>query len=364
MPAERVLAVDPSLRGTGYAILESAHGKIRAITWGVVSVPPKLAAHFCLQEIHDTLSRTASQHEPTTFAIEGIIYVQNMRTAIILGSARGAALLVAARHGLDVHEPRGGPKKSGGIYDPCHARTDGDSPPGCRGCPCHWHDSLQPTSHRHPMKSPEIHWLGRLAYAPALQAQERAVQRRRSGEISDQLFLLEHDPVYTIGRQRDRSSLGPTPLPHPVVEINRGGQATFHGPGQLVGYCIFDLQNLTPDLHFFLRWIEESLICLLADYGLIAQRRSGLTGVWVDDRKIASIGVGVRRWVTMHGFGLNVGPDLSGYQAITPCGIDGVAMTSLSKELGHQVTVEDAAEKAGQIFSAAYESLRPKPAQS
>lgn len=104
MPAERVLAVDPSLRGTGYAILESAHGKIRAITWGVVSVPPKLAAHFCLQEIHDTLSRTASQHEPTTFAIEGIIYVQNMRTAIILGSARGAALLVAARHGLDVHE--------------------------------------------------------------------------------------------------------------------------------------------------------------------------------------------------------------------------------------------------------------------
>ena len=214
------------------------------------------------------------------------------------------------------------------------------------------------------MKSPEIHWLGRLAYAPALQAQERAVQRRRSGEISDQLFLLEHDPVYTIGRQRDRSSLGPTPLPHPVVEINRGGQATFHGPGQLVGYCIFDLQNLTPDLHFFLRWIEESLICLLADYGLIAQRRSGLTGVWVDDRKIASIGVGVRRWVTMHGFGLNVGPDLSGYQAITPCGIDGVAMTSLSKELGHQVTVKDAAKKAEQIFSAAYESLRPKPAQS
>ena len=214
------------------------------------------------------------------------------------------------------------------------------------------------------MKSPEIHWLGRLAYAPALQAQERAVQRRRSGEISDQLFLLEHDPVYTIGRQRDRSSLGPTPLPPPVVEINRGGQATFHGPGQLVGYCIFDLQNLTPDLHFFLRWIEESLICLLADYGLIAQRRSGLTGVWVDDRKIASIGVGVRRWVTMHGFGLNVGPDLSGYQAITPCGIDGVAMTSLSKELGHQVTVEDAAKKAEQIFSAAYESLRPKPAQS
>lgn len=104
MPIERVLAVDPSLRGTGYAVLESSGGKVRALTYGVVSNPPKLSAHLCLREIHETLARVAAEHRPTAFAIEGVIYVQNVRTAIILGSARGAALLVAAGHGLDVHE--------------------------------------------------------------------------------------------------------------------------------------------------------------------------------------------------------------------------------------------------------------------
>ena len=104
MPTDRVLAVDPSLRGTGYAVLESASGRLRAITYGVVVNPPKLSAHLCLREIHDTLAGVAQKHQPTSFAIEGVIYVQNVRTAIIMGSARGAALLVAARHGLDVHE--------------------------------------------------------------------------------------------------------------------------------------------------------------------------------------------------------------------------------------------------------------------
>jgi len=207
------------------------------------------------------------------------------------------------------------------------------------------------------MTAPHTRWLGRLAYEPALELQEKTVAARASDETSDQLLLLEHDPVYTIGRQRDRSSLGPAALPHPVVEINRGGQATYHGPGQLVGYFIFDLQKLTPDLHLFLRWIEEGLIALLQDYGLAAQRREGLTGVWIEDRKIASIGVGVRRWITMHGFGLNVGSDLSGYEAITPCGIAGVTMTSLSRELGREISVEEVAEKAAQIFAKAYTRL-------
>jgi lipoyl(octanoyl) transferase len=211
------------------------------------------------------------------------------------------------------------------------------------------------------MTAPQSSWLGRLAYQPALELQERNVAARASAEIPDQLLLLEHDPVYTIGRQRDRSSLGPAPLPHPVVEINRGGQATFHGPGQLVGYFIFDLQKLTPDLHLFLRWIEEGLIVLLHDYGLAAQRREGLTGVWVEDRKIASIGVGVRRWITMHGFGLNVGSDLSGYEAITPCGIAGVTMTSLSRELGREISVEEAATEASRVFTAVYPQLIPSP---
>ena len=214
------------------------------------------------------------------------------------------------------------------------------------------------------MSAPEIRWLGRLAYAPALDLQEKTVAARADGGIPDQLLLLEHDPVYTIGRQRDRSSLGLAALPHPVVEINRGGQATFHGPGQLVGYFIFDLQKLTPDLHLFLRWIEEGLIALLATYELPARRREGLTGVWIEDRKIASIGVGVRRWITMHGFGLNVGSDLSGYEAITPCGIAGVTMTSLSRELGREISVEETATKAGSVFTARYpllSALNPQP---
>jgi lipoate-protein ligase B len=124
-----------------------------------------------------------------------------------------------------------------------------------------------------------------------------------------------------------------------------------------VGYFIFDLQKLTPDLHVFLRWIEEGLIALLAGYGLAAQRREGLTGVWINERKIASIGVGVRRWITMHGFGLNVGPDLSGFAAITPCGLQGVTMTSLSRELGREISVEEAANKARHVFAARYNLL-------
>ena len=212
------------------------------------------------------------------------------------------------------------------------------------------------------MTAPQSRWLGRLAYQPALDLQEKNAAARTSAEIPDQLLLLEHDPVYTIGRQRDRSSLGPAALPHPVVEINRGGQATFHGPGQLVGYFIFDLQKLTPDLHLFLRWIEEGLIALLEGYGLAAHRRESLTGVWIEDRKIASIGVGVRRWITMHGFGLNIGSDLSGYEAITPCGITGVTMTSLSREIGREISVEEAATEAARVFTAVYPQLIPSPA--
>lgn len=214
------------------------------------------------------------------------------------------------------------------------------------------------------MTAPQARWLGRLAYQPALDLQEKTTAARAGGGTSDQFFLLEHDPVYTIGRRRDRSSLGPATLPHPVVEINRGGQATFHGPGQLVGYFIFDLQKLTPDLHFFLRWIEEGLVALLAGYGLAAQRREGLTGVWIEDRKIASIGVGVRKWITMHGFGLNVGSDLSGFEAITPCGIQGVTMTSLSKEIGREIPVEEVAGQAAKVFRAHYcalSTLDPQP---
>ncbi len=214
------------------------------------------------------------------------------------------------------------------------------------------------------MNIPQVHRIGRIAYADALKMQEEAVASRAAEKLPDTIFLLEHDPVYTIGRKRDHSSLGSAPLPYPVVEINRGGQATFHGPGQLVGYFIFDLQKLTPDLHLFLRWIEETLIALLANCGLDARRREGLTGVWIEDRKIASIGVGVRRWITMHGFGLNVGSDLSGFNAITPCGITGVTMTSISRELGREISMEDITTRAEGFFSKNYARLSSADATS
>lgn len=187
-------------------------------------------------------------------------------------------------------------------------------------------------------------WLGTLSYADGLDLQNELVEQRHRGEIGDTVLLLEHEPVYTIGRTRDRTSLrDPGDLPHPVFEINRGGQATFHGPGQLVGYLVLDLGLHGRDLHDYLRKIESLLIAFAASFGIKTGRREGLTGVWVEDRKLASIGVGVRKWISMHGFGLNVSSDLSGYEAITPCGISGVTMTSLSRECGREVSVEEAA---------------------
>ena len=158
-----------------------------------------------------------------------------------------------------------------------------------------------------------VRWLGRMNFADALALQEEIVAKKRQDRLHpDELLLLEHEPVYTIGRTPDKSSLlGASHLPHPVFPINRGGQATYHGPGQLMGYPIVDLRRCGQDLHRYLRWLEQLLIDLLADYEIAAQRREGLTGVWVEDRKIASIGVGVRHWITMHGFALNVCGDLA-----------------------------------------------------
>ncbi|MBA3963117.1 MAG: lipoyl(octanoyl) transferase LipB [Chthoniobacterales bacterium] len=191
----------------------------------------------------------------------------------------------------------------------------------------------------------ETLWLGRVDFAEALERQETLVQAKRADAAApDELWLLEHEPVYTIGRTLDRSSLrGTEHLPHPLFPINRGGQATWHGPGQLVGYFLLDLRRYGQDLHRYLRWIEALLIDVLARYGISAATRAGLTGVWVEDRKIASIGVGVRQWVTMHGFALNVSGDLTAFDQITPCGIDGVTMTSIEKETGKSHRLEEIA---------------------
>jgi lipoyl(octanoyl) transferase len=178
-------------------------------------------------------------------------------------------------------------------------------------------------------------------FADALALQEKIVaQKREDRGLEDELLLLEHEPVYTIGRTPDRSSLlGAEHLPYPLFSINRGGQATYHGPGQLIGYPIVDLRRCGQDLHKYLRWLERLLIELLSEYGIAATQRGWLTGVWVEDRKIASIGVGVRHWITMHGFALNVCGDLSPFSHIVPCGINNVAMTSMEMETGDTFSV-------------------------
>jgi lipoyl(octanoyl) transferase len=205
-------------------------------------------------------------------------------------------------------------------------------------------------------------WLGRIKFADALALQEEIVAKKREDRsLEDELLLLEHEPVYTIGRTPDRSSLlGAAHLPHPLFPINRGGQATYHGPGQLMGYPIIDLRRCGQDLHRYLRWLEQLLIQLLAHYGIAASRRESLTGVWVNGpdaaarrpyRKIASIGVGVRHWITMHGFALNVCGDLSPFNYIIPCGINDVAMTSMEKETGKAFSVMDVATTCGKLAS-------------
>ena len=196
-----------------------------------------------------------------------------------------------------------------------------------------------------------VRWLGRMNLAQALALQEKiAAQKRDDGALQDELLLLEHEPVYTIGRTPDRSSLlGAAHLPHPLFSINRGGQATYHGPGQLIGYPIVDLRRCGQDLHKYLRWLEQLLIDFLAGYEIAASRRESLTGVWVEDRKIASIGVGVRHWITMHGFALNVSGDLSPFDHIVPCGINNVTMTSIKRETGKVLPVADVARAVGQV---------------
>jgi len=191
----------------------------------------------------------------------------------------------------------------------------------------------------------QVRWLGRMDFADALALQEEIVaKKRKDRSLGDELLLLEHEAVYTIGRTPDKSSLlGSAHLPHPLFAINRGGHATYHGPGQLMGYPIIDLRRCGQDLHRYLRWLEQLLIELLVDYGIAVSRRESLTGVWVGQRKIASIGVGVRHWITMHGFALNVCGDLLPFTYIIPCGINNVAMTSMEKETGSAFSVLDIA---------------------
>lgn len=207
------------------------------------------------------------------------------------------------------------------------------------------------------MPAPEIiRCHGLVTHADGLSMQQSAVDAILAGTRGEIIFLLEHQPVYTIGRLRDRSSLrDPSSLPHPVVETNRGGQATYHGPGQLVGYPLLDLTKRQRDLHQHLRRIEEALIHGCASFGVAAGRRDGLTGVWAGNRKLASIGVGVRKWISMHGFAINITREsLPPFFAITPCGIDGVTMGCLESEAGRPISMDEAVGVFAREFTAAF----------
>ena len=186
------------------------------------------------------------------------------------------------------------------------------------------------------MRTPEC-WvveLGRIDYCEAERLQLGLVRARREGEIPDLLLLLEHDPVVTVGRATDKAedvadvaALNRQAIP--VRETSRGGQVTYHGPGQIVGYPILDLQALKPDLHWYLRSLERVLMDGLAEFGYEAERVEGLTGVWVTGRKVASIGVAVRRWVTYHGFALNVSCHSPAWSQMQPCGLTAEEVGSL-----------------------------------
>ncbi len=179
-----------------------------------------------------------------------------------------------------------------------------------------------------------------MGYAEALELQRSVARDRISGAIpQDVLLLVEHPPVVTLGRSSKQKNLVASPeflASHGVelFEVERGGDVTFHGPGQLVGYPVIDLKRHRQDLHWFLRQVEEGLIRTLSHYGIVGERSKGFTGVWTSGRKVASIGVHARDWVTWHGFALNVHTDLSYFDFIVPCGIQDVVMTSISKEIG------------------------------
>ena len=201
-----------------------------------------------------------------------------------------------------------------------------------------------------------------MPYAEALELQRHVARERITGALpQDVLLLVEHPPVVTLGRASKEKNLIASPAfleskGVELFEVERGGDVTFHGLGQLVGYPIIDLKRHRQDLHWYLRKIEEALINALADYDIPAERNPTFTGVWTRGKKIASIGVHVRDWVTWHGFALNVSTDLSYFDLIVPCGISGVVMTSIARELGlENVSAQDVRDRVSAKFAEAFD---------
>jgi lipoate-protein ligase B len=217
--------------------------------------------------------------------------------------------------------------------------------------------------------------LGSMPYGDALTLQRAVARARISGEIGEDLLLLvEHPPVVTLGRSSKERHLLASPAllaaqGVELFEVERGGDVTFHGPGQLVGYPIVDLKRHKQDLHWYLRQVEEALIRAVAPLGIRGERNAGYTGVWTQGRKLASIGVHARDWVTWHGFALNVATDLAYFDLIVPCGIAAVEMTSVARELDtppeYRAALESdvrtrVADAFGEVFSLALATLDPE----
>jgi lipoate-protein ligase B len=191
---------------------------------------------------------------------------------------------------------------------------------------------------------------GRLPYGDALALQKETVRRRVAKEIPDTLILIEHPPVITLGKMAKREHLLGSRPDVEVVETPRGGDVTYHGPGQIVGYPILDLTALHQDLKKYLGKLEEVMIRAVARYGIQAGRQEGMTGAWVGERKIGAIGVRVERWVTSHGFALNANNDLGGFDLIIPCGLVGKGVTSIAREIGREVDLDELRRSVAEIF--------------
>ena len=206
----------------------------------------------------------------------------------------------------------------------------------------------------------EIQRLGRVSYADGLDLQARLVKQRQAREIPDQLLLLEHDPVFTLGRNARKENVlfseeALRERGFEVFESGRGGDVTYHGPGQVVGYPILDLSPDRKDVHRYVRDLEEVMIRCLADYGIEAGRVEGMSGTWVGQEKVGAIGVRISRWVTSHGFALNVSTDLSAFDLIVPCGIKGRGVTSLEHLLGRPVALDEVMDRLAVHLPAVFE---------
>ena len=187
----------------------------------------------------------------------------------------------------------------------------------------------------------DIHDLGKLLYKKTWNYQKELLKKRSKNEINDTLILVEHEPVFTLGKNADENHiLQNYPDNIKTYQIERGGDVTYHGPGQLVAYPILDLRNYKKSISWYMRSLEQVIIDTLFDYNITANRKNGLTGVWYNNEKIAALGVRVSRWITMHGFSLNVNPDLNHYKNIIPCGIFEHGVTSMSNILNKHVEYE------------------------